>query len=226
MEYNFEQLKEEIASDIRAYKEKGLRLFSTSSFQPQSIVMLHIISQVDPDMPIFFMDTRYHFPETIAYMEEVKKTMKLNIHSLTSDIPKAKQVDAKGEPLYKADPEYCCHINKVAPLEAVLKEYDVWVNGVRKGQTANRANMGKEGKAKHDVLRYHPILEWDSKMVYTYINKYNLPIHPLVKEGYFSIGCTHCTAKGNAANGFDDRSGRWSGSTKTECGLHTTLVAG
>ncbi|MEH0157159.1 phosphoadenylyl-sulfate reductase [Limibacter armeniacum] len=226
MTYEFDKYIAEIKTQIEEYKARGLKLFSTSSFQPQSIVLLHIISQVDNAIPIYFLDTRYHFPETVAYRKQIEKQFGLNIVDLQSEIPKAEQVGKDGEPLYKTEPEKCCHINKVQPLEYVLQNNDVWINGVRRSQTANRAGMGKEGTAKHGVLRYHPILEWDSKMVFSYINKYKLPMHPLVREGYFSIGCLPCTAKADPSNPVwsDDRSGRWANSGKTECGLHTTLV--
>lgn len=226
MTYDFDKYKHEFAEQVKSYKQRGLKMFATSSFQPQSIVMLHLISEVDKSIPVYFLDTRYHFPETVDYRNAVEEKFGLDIIDIRSEIPKEEQVDAEGQPLHVSNPEHCCHINKVLPLENVLKKNDVWINGVRKTQTVVRSNLSKEVVAKHGVLRYHPILDWDSKMVYTYINQFDLPIHPLVREGYFSVGCQPCTQRPNLDGSLDvdDRSGRWAGSAKTECGIHTTLM--
>ncbi|OHX68175.1 phosphoadenylyl-sulfate reductase [Flammeovirga pacifica] len=221
----FDQLIEEIAVDLAKYKAEGKKIFASSSFQPQSVVLLDIISRVDNTIPVYFLDTNYHFPETIAFRDELADKLGLNVIDVKSDIPVEKQVDENGEPLYKNQSDRCCHINKVEPLEDVLQENDVWINGIRKGQSAIRAQMQKEEEGKHGVLRYHPILDWDSKMVFKYINERKLPLHSLVAKGYFSVGCLPCTQKADPSKPLwsDDRSGRWAGKGKTECGLHTTL---
>ncbi|MBD0404591.1 phosphoadenylyl-sulfate reductase [Flammeovirga sp. EKP202] len=222
---SFDQRVDEIAKQVAIYHSQGKRIFASSSFQPQSVVLLDIISRVDKNIPVYFLDTNYHFPETIEFRDQLAKKLGLNIIDLKSKIPVEKQVDENGEPLHVHHHDRCCHINKVEPLEDILKENDVWINGIRKGQSAVRAQMQKEEQAKHGVTKYHPILDWDSKMVFQYINERKLPLHSLIAKGYFSVGCLPCTAKADPTKPLwsDDRSGRWAGKTKTECGLHTSL---
>src|SRR5690606_29623523 len=129
------------------------------------------------------------------------------------------QRDASGKLMFASDPTYCCYMNKILPLEPVIKEMDVWISGVRGDQTANRKAMHEEEYTPDGSLRYHPMLHWNSKMIYQYAKAYNLPKHPLEEKGYLSIGCEPCTQ-----SMFDEmaaRGGRWSGMKKTECGLHT-----
>ncbi|AZQ62973.1 phosphoadenylyl-sulfate reductase [Flammeovirga pectinis] len=221
----FDQRVDEIAKQVAKYHKDGKKIFASSSFQPQSVVLLDIISRVDKTIPIYFLDTNYHFPETIAFRDQLAEKLGLNIIDIKSDIPVDKQVDENGQPLHATQPDKCCHINKVAPLEDVLPQFDVWINGIRKGQSSVRAQMQKEEEGKHGILRYHPILDWDSKMVFQYINERKLPLHSLVAKGYFSVGCLPCTGKADPTKPLwsDDRSGRWQGQQKTECGLHTSL---
>jgi len=223
---DFEPHIEEIAAQLRSYKERGLKMFSTSSFQPQSIALLHIIGQIDNSIPIYFLNTGYHFPETLLYKRQFTEKYNLNVIDLFSSVPKIQQRDSEGNLLFTSDPDYCCYLNKIQPLDPILMEHDVWINGIRKGQNENRSKMAKEELSKYDVIRYHPILEWTSQMVYSYISKYELPMHTMFLKGYYSIGCEPCTARidANAPVGEDDRSGRWAGMKKTECGLHTELV--
>ncbi len=215
----------EIRADLAAYRAAGLKIFATSSFQPQSVVLLHLIEQADPTVPIFFLNTGYHFPETLQFRRDLAKRFNLEFIDLFSAVPRNQQRDAAGNLLFTSDPDYCCHINKVQPLDPILLQYDVWINGIRRGQNANRARMNKEEKSKFDVLRYHPILEWTQAMIFSYMNAYDLPQHPLVQQGYFSVGCEPCTRRLQPGeNNLDSRSGRWAGMKKNECGLHTDLV--
>lgn len=221
----FDQRVDEIAKQVAKYHSEGKRIFASSSFQPQSVVLLDIISRVDKNIPVYFLDTNYHFPETIDFRNQLAERLGLNIIDLKSKTPVEKQVDENGEPLHVNHHDRCCHINKVEPLEDILKENDVWINGIRKGQSAVRAQMQKEEPSKYGVTKYHPILDWDSKMVFQYINERKLPLHSLIAKGYFSVGCLPCTAKADPTKPLwsDDRSGRWAGKEKTECGLHTSL---
>jgi len=107
-------------------------------------------------------------------------------------------------------------------MDHVLQQSDVWISGVRKDQSKTRSKFGKEEAGKHDTLRYHPMLEWDNKMIWKYIHDHNIPHHPLEAKGYFSVGCEPCTAASFSMD--EDRDGRWAGMNKTECGLHTDLV--
>ena len=212
-----------IKQKIKSYKAQGLSLFTSSSFQTHSIALLHILSRIDKDLPVYFINTGYHFPETLDYRDRVTDLLGLNLKILSSALSRINQRDENGKLLYASDPDYCCYINKVAPLEPVLGEYDVWINGVRKTQSDTRKNFAEEEKAKYGVTRYHPVLNWTDKMVYAYLNEFNLPRHPLEDKGYISIGCEPCTRKWNF--GEDNRNGRWFGLKKTECGLNTELVS-
>lgn len=215
---------EEIAAKIGDYKNRGLKLFTTSSFQTHSIVLLHILSRIDKKIPVYFIHTGYHFPETLSYRDQITELLGLNLKNVFSSTAKINQRDASGKLLFASDPDYCCHLNKVAPLEPVLAEHDIWINGVRADQGELRKSFKEEEKAKFGVTRFHPMLDWNNKMIYDYLKKHNIPHHPLEEKGYLSIGCEPCTRKWDA--NMDSRDGRWYGLKKTECGLNTELVQG
>ncbi|MFN0048447.1 MAG: phosphoadenosine phosphosulfate reductase family protein, partial [Cytophagales bacterium] len=120
---------EEIKSQIEKYKAEGLKLFTTSSFQTHSIVLLHILSEIDKSIPVFFINTGFLFPETIKYRDQIVALFGLNLKNVNSITPKSLQKDDEGRFFYTSDPDYCCHINKVEPLEPIMAEYDIWING-------------------------------------------------------------------------------------------------
>jgi phosphoadenosine phosphosulfate reductase len=207
---------------IEGYKEKGLKLFSTSSFQTHSIVLLHILSRIDNTIPVYFINTGFHFPETIIYRDQITELMNLNLIDLHSSTSKHMQRDASGRLLFTSDPDFCCHLNKVQPLDTVLADFDVWINGVRADQSDVRKRMKVEQPAPHGTFRFHPMLDWNSRMIEQYLKEHKLPRHPLEASGYFSIGCEPCTRKFDAE--MLERESRWYGLKKTECGLHTELI--
>ncbi len=219
---DFEREIPRIASKIDAYRQAGKRMFATSSFQPQSIPLLHIISRIDRNIPVYFLNTGYLFPETLAFKNLISKEFGLQIFGLEAAIPKVHQLDNDGHLLYTSDPDYCCYLNKVQPLEPILMTHDVWINGIRADQNLNRRNMKEEQAGAHGILRYHPILKWTAEDVAQYRQKHNLPSHPLEKSGYASIGCEPCTRKIDDQG--NERNARWFGLNKTECGLHTNLA--
>ncbi|MBC7451372.1 MAG: phosphoadenylyl-sulfate reductase [Cytophagales bacterium] len=216
-------IKEDIYSKIRSYQEKGLKLFTSSSFQTHSIVLLHVLSEIDHSIPVYFINTGYHFPETVTYRDQIADLLNLNLKVVSSATPRNMQKDAEGRLLFTSDPDYCCYLNKVQPLDAVLPEYDIWINGVRADQSAVRKGFNIEQPAPHNTTRFHPMLDWDVRMIEKYIKEHNIPRHPLEEKGYLSIGCEPCTRK------FDpetyNRQGRWFGLNKTECGLNTDLAS-
>ena len=220
----FDKIVSTIQSDVQEYKASNNKLFSTSSFQTNSVPLLHIISLIAPEIPIYFLNTGYHFPETLKFRDTLAKHLNLNIQSIGSAIPKHQQKDANGRLLFTSNPDRCCHINKIAPLDPILASFDVWINGVRGAQSSVRASFKKEEQAPMGVLRYHPMLDWTTKMVHDYIRIFDLPRHPLEGKGYLSIGCQPCTHKIDPNALLDNRNGRWAGMKKTECGLHTQLV--
>lgn len=215
---NFEQIKEQ----IEKYKSEGKTLFTTSSFQSHSIVLLHILSRIDNSIPIHFINTGYHFPDTLRFRDEIVDRFGLNLVDVKSETPKLQQRNSAGNFLYTSDPDYCCHLNKVIPLDAVLREYDIWINGVRGDQSAVRKAMLVEQPAPHNSMRYHPMLDWTSKMIFDYRKEFDLPEHPLEQQGYLSIGCEPCTRKFDFE--MQERETRWFGMNKVECGLHTQLI--
>ncbi|SDL77513.1 phosphoadenosine phosphosulfate reductase [Catalinimonas alkaloidigena] len=222
---SFETLVRDIRHDIADYRLRGLKVFATSSFQTNSVPLLHILSQMEPKVPIFFLNTGYHFPETLQFRDTLMERLDLQLITLQSPVPKAYQKGQGNQLLYTFDPEHCCHLNKVQPLEPILASHDVWISGVRGDQSRVRAKMHKEETTPDGVLRYHPMLGWTAKMVYDYIREFDLPKHPLEPEGYISIGCEPCTRKFTLPpDGADDRGGRWFGLQKSECGLHTELI--
>ena len=212
---------ENISNYIRNYVYEGKKLFVTSSFQTHSIPLLHIISRIDNSIPVMFLNTGFLFPETIEFKNKIADSLGLDVIDVKPSVPKSQQRNSKGNFYFTSNTNRCCHFNKVQPMDSIMIEYDVWINGVRGDQNANRAAMNIEQSAPFDCLRFHPMLDWSSKMIYEYRIKHDLPPHPLEALGYFSIGCQPCTRKWDIN---DERGARWYGQNKTECGLHTNLI--
>jgi len=213
---------EGIQLKINEYKAAGKTLFTTSSFQSHSLVLLHILSRIDRSIPVYFINTGFHFPETVSFRDQVTEQFGLNTIDLKSDVPKFMQRDPDGRLLFTSDPDHCCHLNKTAPMDAILLAKDVWINGVRADQSAVRAAMKVEQPAKHGCLRFHPMLDWNPKMIWQYQKEHKLPKHPLEEKGFVSIGCEPCTRKLDPE--MQEREARWFGMNKVECGLNTDLV--
>ena len=213
-----------IHTQLRCYEERGLSLFTSSSFQTHSIPLLHILSQYKTKIPVYFLNTGFHFPETIQFKNEVAERLHLQVIDLESPVSKFSQRDPQGRFYFASKPDYCCYLNKVLPMEPILKSKDVWIAGVRADQNTNRAAMSSEIKGKHNTLRYHPILNWTQKKIHDYRKYFDLPPHPLEAKGYLSIGCEPCTQSFLEQQESDARNGRWAGMKKSECGLHVELV--
>ncbi|NGP88631.1 phosphoadenylyl-sulfate reductase [Fodinibius halophilus] len=183
----------------------------TSSFGTTSAVLLHIVSRVRPNCPIYFIDTGYHFKETIRYKKRLSRLLGLNVVDLRPD-PADHSMTDKNQ-LWSQDPDQCCHINKVEPLSRVKEKYKVWMSGLIGFQNRNRSDLEIVDE-EADIIKFHPLIDWNTSLVEEYMESHSLPQHPLKDKGYHSIGCTHCTVAGAGRNG------RWSDSGKTECGLH------
>ncbi len=206
-----------IGQKIRGYQKDGKRLFATSSFQTHSVVLLHILSHIDKSIPIYFINTGYHFAETIRYKDTVSQKLGIKVIDLHSHVPKVMQTNGAGNLMFTYDPDYCCYLNKVQPVESLLDQYDVWINGIRAQQNEYRSRFKVEDSTTGKILRFHPLIAWSTKKVESYIKEHDLPIHPLESKGYKSIGCEPCT---RPTNGTNIRDARWAGMQKTECGLH------
>ena len=190
----------------------------TSSFQTQSVPLLHLVSQHTPEMPVVFLDTGYHFPETIQFCDTLTAEFNLNLIVAKSDLTEEDPTGESG-PNPINDPHACCMANKVDPIKKVLAETTAWVSGVRKDQSELRGLSSTISYNDfYSVYKICPMTNWTSREVHDYIEKHDLPRHPLWEQGYHSIGCYPCTRP--VLNGGKERSGRWSWIEKTECGLH------
>ena len=217
-----------IHAQLSAFDAKGLRVFASSSFQTQSLPLLHILATHTRAIDIVFLDTGYHFPETLRFRDQLAERLNLKVVNVRSSVPKSEQRTTDGRLLFAADTDQCCYLNKVAPLEPYLQSHDIWISGIRADQSVVRANMKKTLPGPHGITRYHPMLDWSAKDIHAYRKHYDLPAHPLESQGYLSVGCMPCTRPylDTLAGDGDtqDRGGRWAGQTKTECGLHTELA--
>ncbi|RMG28831.1 MAG: phosphoadenylyl-sulfate reductase [Bacteroidetes bacterium] len=184
----------------------------TSSFGVNSAVLLHLASRIRPGQKIHFIDTRYHFAETLAYRQQLTDLWKLQLVEVQPD---AQLHDfTRREQSWQRDPDLCCGINKVAPLDAVKARHKLWFSGLMAHQTRFRAGLNIF-EQQGGLIKFHPLIDMSEEEVRWYKSFFRLPPHPLSQQGYGSVGCTHCTQKGAG------RAGRWNGKAKTECGLHT-----
>ncbi len=213
---------EEIKHQLHIYNKAGKKMFVTSSFQTHSIPLLHLLSSTGIPIDVLFINTGFHFPETISFRDSVVKELGLNLIDVRPAITKIHQRDNAGHFYFVSDPDYCCYLNKTQPLETYLIAYDVWINGIRAVQSAKRNKMKTIESAPFNTIRFHPLLDWSDQQILAYKNQNHLPDHPLDIKGYKSIGCVPCTRKFDLK---DERAARWFGMNKTECGLHTDLIS-
>lgn len=196
----------------RVYKDFAPeRIMVTSSFAATSAYFLHIISSIRPEQPIHFIDTRYHFEETLRYKDYLTERFGLTVIDVVPD-PTHHQVSLENR-MWETDPDLCCQVNKVLPLEEAKENYDVWISSLMGWQTEHRASLSTF-EVRRGMIKFNPMIDVTKEERDRYIKEHDLPFHPLVAQGYESIGCSHCTFKGAG------REGRWQGQTKTECGLH------
>ena len=192
----------------------------TCSFQAEDMVVLHMVRQILPDVPVIFLDTGYHFAETYEYRDRIAREWGLNLVNLLPEITVAEQESQFGI-LHQAEPSRCCGIRKVKPLFASLEGYDLWFTGLRREQAKSRATLQMTDdfalpSGKH-LRKLSPLTEWTTKDVWQYAAQHGIALLPLYDKGYSSIGCEPCTSLPLSAE--DIRSGRWGG-RKQECGIH------
>jgi len=195
----------------------GEDLLFTSSFGAQSGVLLHLWSEVARHLRVVFIDTGFLFPETLAYRDALVKQLGLTVRVLAPDVPNADFVARYGSDIQKRDPDFCCGVNKVAPLAELRANARAWVSGLRRDQSTTRDRLAILEREGH-LVRVHPLATSTKADVAEYLERHGIPEHPLVRRRYLSIGCAPCTRA--VAEGEDERAGRWAWSTKTECGLH------
>jgi len=188
-----------------------------SSFGADSAVLLHMVAQIDPSTPVVFVDTVKLFPATLLYRDELIE--KLGLTDVRTFKPSNEDLGAQDPAgmLWMSDTDACCHIRKVVPLARALTGFEAWISGRKRFQSSTRSNLDvfeiDEGRVK-----VNPLADWTAAEILDYAKTHDLPPHPLVAQGYPSIGCMPCTSK--VAPGEDPRSGRWRGQDKTECGIH------
>jgi len=195
----------------------GERFCITSSMG--DAVLAHLAGKVAPGIDVVFLDTGYHFVETIGTRDAVEATMPVNLLTITPVQSVAEQDATHGKDLYKTDPDLCCQLRKVQPLVDALAGYDAWATGLRRAETHNRVIAPVVGwDARKGKVKVSPLARWSDDDVQRYIAEHGVLVNPLVYDGYPSIGCAPCTRR--VAPGDDPRSGRWAGTNKTECGIH------
>lgn len=203
----------------RAVSDPDLgRVALVSSFGAESVVLLHMVSRVAPGLPVLFIDTQMLFPETLAYQREVSAKLGLtDVQVITASEAEIAAHDPDGT-LHKVNPDACCDFRKTVPLERVLSGYDAWITGRKRFQNGQRAALEFFEPEPPARLRVNPLAHWRPEDVQDYMIENRLPRHPLVAQGYPSIGCAPCTSP--VKPGEDPRSGRWRGQEKSECGIH------
>ncbi|MDI7775636.1 phosphoadenylyl-sulfate reductase [Asticcacaulis sp. EMRT-3] len=195
----------------------------SSSFGADSAVLLHMVSEIDPGLPVIFLDTERHFFQTLQYRDELQKRLGLtHLINLRADRDEAAEEDAKGT-LWRSNPDACCDLRKVRPLNRLMEGYGAWISGRKRHQSATRTSLPiVEWDGRH--FKVNPLANWTADDISAYFRAHDLPPHPLVEQGFPSIGCFTCTKP--VAAGEDARSGRWADSEKVECGIHNPIYGG
>jgi phosphoadenosine phosphosulfate reductase len=222
---DYERLQDAEPRDILRWACDTIdRLAVATSFQSSGLVILHVLKDIRPDFPVLFLDTGFHFEETIAFKRQIAAAWDLKVVDLNgSHGGPGRQEEIYGPELYRRDPDRCCFINKVEPLQRALEEFDAWISGIRRDQSPLRAHTpvleAQMLPSGREVLKIHPLATWTRADVDAYVARHEIPTNPLLEEGYASIGCRPCTRR--TSDGEDERAGRWDGFAKTECGIHS-----
>lgn len=222
---HYEELEEAHPHEILRWSATTIdRLALATSFQASGLVLLHMLRDIRGDVPVLFLNTGFHFAETLEFRDRIVEMWDLKLVELTgAHKTPVEQARLHGDELYRTDPDKCCFINKVLPLQEALEEYDGWVSGLRRDQSPLRAQTpmveAQLLPSGNEVLKIHPLASWTRDDVMGYIAMHKIPTHPLQEKGFRSIGCWPCTRP--VADEEDERAGRWEGFNKTECGIHT-----
>ena len=206
-----------------ALRDSGLeRIAIASAFQAEGTAIIDMAAGIRPDIPVLFLETGFHFAETLAFKERLAELLGLNVVDLTGDRTVEGQATEFGPRLYERDPKLCCELNKVIPFNRALEDLDGWITGMRRDSAWTRASTPilswTELDSGHRLLKINPIANWTRKEAWAYLKASGLPHNPLYDLGFSSIGCAPCTRM--VFQGEDERAGRWSGLLKTECGIH------
>ena len=210
-----------------AWNRFGRRAAIGTSFQGAGLVMMHLAKQHGLQFPVFTLDTGLLFPETVELKKRLEDFFGYEIESLHPDLTVEQQAAAYGGDLWAREPDLCCTMRKVLPLQSKLSELDCWITGLRRQQSDTRAKIGIvelyvfDAAVGRDIVKLNPMANWKREQVWEHIQRHKIPYNPLQDAGYRSIGCWPCTRK--TANGDNERAGRWTGFNKVECGIHTFM---
>ncbi|MGA2750519.1 MAG: phosphoadenylyl-sulfate reductase [Verrucomicrobiota bacterium] len=210
-----------------AWRRFGGRAAIGTSFQGSGLVMMHLAKAAGLAFPVFTLDTGLLFAETTELQRRLEDFYGCKIESLVPDLTAEQQADVYGPELWRRDPDLCCTMRKVLPLQSKLRDLDCWITGLRRHQSSTRAGIGiielyaLDGPAGLDIVKLNPMANWPRERIWNYIRQHKIPYNPLHDQGYRSIGCAPCTHK--TAQGQDERAGRWTGFKKVECGIHTFM---
>jgi phosphoadenosine phosphosulfate reductase len=190
-----------------------------ASFGKDSIVLLHMMRTIRPDIDVVYLNTGYDFPETVEFIQKMEREWNLRLIEFTPRISVEEQERTLGADLYRTDPGRCCGIRKVEPMARALRNYDAWITGLRRDETEHRKGI-RVVEVANDLVKVNPLASWTADDIWRYIRSHNVPYNPLYDKGYVSLGCRPCTLAGTW--GRFERAGRWAGTTKAggECGIH------
>lgn len=211
-----------------AWNEFGTRAAIGTSFQGAGLVMIHIARQNGLDFPVFTLDTGFLFPETLDLKNRLEQFFEFKIESLVPDLSPDQQAAALGPELWKTNPDLCCSMRKVVPLQSKLADLDCWITGLRREQSDTRAAIQFvevytfDESTGRELVKLNPMANWSRQAVWDYLREHKIPYNPLHDQGYRSIGCQPCTSK--VADDKNERAGRWIGFNKVECGIHTFMA--
>lgn len=217
---NAGRLANATTDEVLAWVAEEFGYRTTVACSMADAVLPHVVAEHLPWVDTLFLDTGYHFAETLGTRDAVESTMRVSIVDVKPALTVDEQNAKYGDKLYSRDPGLCCHMRKVEPLSAILREYEVWITGVRRDEAPTRANTPLVSwDEKNGLVKVNPLAAWSSDDLFRYADLHNVIVNPLLDDGFPSIGCSPCTRR--VAPGEDPRSGRWAGMNKTECGLHT-----
>ncbi len=217
-----EQLEKSTPQEILKWAcDKYRCLCVAASFGKDSIVLLHMLRSIRPDLDVIYLNTGYDFPETVEFIQNLEKEWKLNLLEFSPRISVEEQERTLGADLYHTDPGRCCGIRKVEPMARALRNYDAWITGLRRDETEHRKGI-RVVEVADELVKVNPLAGWTADDIWKYIRANNVPYNPLYDKGYVSLGCRPCTLAGTW--GRFERAGRWAGTTKAggECGIHIT----
>lgn len=200
------------------------RVALSTAFGPSGVVLMHLVSQVHPGAKVFFIDTGFHFAETLGMIDRIRARLPINVQVIEPALTVEEQADRHGDELYVINSDKCCSIRKVEPTQRMLGGLDVWFTALRRDQGPSRANTPVVQRKVADgrpLLKVAPLVRWTKKDIWAHIFEHDLPYNPLHDQDYPSVGCWPCTKP--VMPGADERDGRWAGQGKTECGLHTMI---